>query len=68
MSERNGTRLLDAKEAGELLNVPPSWCLAQARKNRIPHVRLGRYVRFDANELDRWWRSRMRGPVREAKR
>lgn len=38
--------LLDAKEAGALLNVPASWVLAEARADRIPHVRLGRYVRF----------------------
>jgi Helix-turn-helix domain len=50
--------LLDATGAAELLAVPPSWVLAQARKDRIPHVRLGRYVRFDPNELVAWRRSR----------
>jgi len=54
--------LLDAKQAGELLNVPASWCLAEARAERIPHVRLGRYVRFDRDELVAWWRARTRGP------
>ena len=56
--------LLDAKEAGALLNVPASWVLAEARADRIPHVRLGRYVRFDAAELQIWWHSRRRGPWR----
>ena len=46
--------LLDADEAGELLNVPPSWVLAEARANRIPHHRLGRYVRFKRDELEQW--------------
>jgi excisionase family DNA binding protein len=55
---------LDAKGAGELLNVPPSWIMAEARANRIPHVKLGRYVRFDADDLEQWWRARRRGPVR----
>jgi len=54
--------LLDADAAGELLAVPASWLLAQARRDAVPHVRLGRYVRFDAGELEAWWRSRMRGP------
>jgi excisionase family DNA binding protein len=63
MSERPGA-LLDARQAGELLNVPPSWVLAEARADRIPHVRLGRYVRFDARELAGWWRARARGPAR----
>jgi excisionase family DNA binding protein len=56
--------LLDAAEAGRLLSVPASWVLAEARANRIPHVRLGRYVRFSADELEAWWRARMRGPWR----
>jgi hypothetical protein len=38
--------------------------LAEARADRIPHVRLGRYVRFDAGELQAWWLSRRRGPWR----
>ncbi|MFZ2113112.1 MAG: helix-turn-helix domain-containing protein [Solirubrobacteraceae bacterium] len=56
--------LLDATEAGRLLSVPASWLLAEARANRIPHVRLGRYVRFSADDLEEWWRARMRGPWR----
>ena len=56
------TPLLDAEQAGQLLNVPASWVLAQARADRIPHVRFGRYVRFDAVELEAWWQARMQGP------
>jgi excisionase family DNA binding protein len=55
--------LLDARAAGELLDVPASWILAQARADRIPHVRLGRYVRFEADELEAWLHFRTRGPV-----
>lgn len=56
--------LLDATAAGALLGVPATWILAEARADRIPHVRLGRYVRFDADELAAWWRARARGPWR----
>lgn len=56
--------LIDAEAAGALLGVPRSWVLAEARAERIPHVRLGRYVRFEAAELEAWWRSRRRGPWR----
>jgi excisionase family DNA binding protein len=56
--------LLDAKGAATLLNVPATWVLAEARADRIPHVRLGRYVRFDAAELNVWWQGRRRGPWR----
>ena len=55
--------LLDAKGAARLLNVPGSWVLAEARAERIPHYRLGKSVRFDAAELETWWRTtRRRGP------
>src|SRR4051812_44904338 len=54
--------LLDAQQAAALLGVPPNWLLAQARADRVPHVRLGRYVRFDADKLGRWADGRMRGP------
>jgi excisionase family DNA binding protein len=54
--------LLDAKEAAELLHVPASWVLTEARHERIPHVRLGRYVRFDAAELAAWRDGRSAGP------
>ncbi len=48
--------LLDAEQAAKLLGVPPSWLLAQARKHRVPHHRLGHYVRFDPDELIQWVR------------
>lgn len=41
------TPLIDARAAGELLGVPHTWLLAQARAGRIPHHRLGHYVRFN---------------------
>jgi excisionase family DNA binding protein len=59
------SRLIDAREAAALLNVPDTWILAEARASRIPHVRLGRYVRFDSAVLRAWWRSRARGPWTE---
>lgn len=54
--------LLDAKAAAAQLGVPASWVLAEARADRIPHVRLGKYVRFEAHELETWWQTRARGP------
>lgn len=57
--------LLDANQAGALLNVLPSWILAEARADRIPHVRLGRYVRFDADDLTTWMHARKQGPIRK---
>jgi excisionase family DNA binding protein len=54
--------LLKPEAAADLLGVPKSWVMAEARADRIPHVKLGRYVRFDAGELEDWWKGRARGP------
>jgi excisionase family DNA binding protein len=48
------TPLIDAKAAGELLGVPHTWLLAQARAGRIPHHRLGHYVRFNTEDMKQW--------------
>lgn len=58
--------LIDAKAAGELLSVPKSWVLAEARADRIPHLRLGRYVRFSEDALLEWCQARQRGPRRRS--
>lgn len=61
--------LLDADQAAAMLGLYGrdhrplrTWVLAEARANRIPHVRLGRYVRFDEDELAAWAAQRCRGP------
>jgi excisionase family DNA binding protein len=54
--------LLDARAAGRLLGVPHTWLLTQARAGRIPHHRLGHYVRFDAEDLARWLKETRAGP------
>jgi excisionase family DNA binding protein len=46
--------LVDANGAAKLLGVPPSWLLAQARDRKVPHHKLGHYVRFDLDELIGW--------------
>ena len=47
-------RLLDAAEVADRLGVPESWVRESARSGAIPHVRLGRYVRFDAADVEGW--------------
>ena len=54
--------LLDAAGAARLLSVPESWVRAEARADRIPHVQLGRYVRFSRSDLIAWRDERVRGP------
>jgi excisionase family DNA binding protein len=46
--------LLTAEEVAALLRVTPAWVYAQTRRKRIPHLRLGRYVRYRREALDAW--------------
>jgi excisionase family DNA binding protein len=43
--------LLTAEELAEKLKVPLSWVYEQSRQNNIPTHRLGRYIRFDLQEV-----------------
>jgi excisionase family DNA binding protein len=57
-----GGRLLTAKEVGELLQLNASWVLDAARRNAIPHIRLGRYVRSRRMDIETWLLDQRRGP------
>lgn len=46
--------LLTAEQIAERLGVPAKWPLQQARAGNMPHVKLGRYVRFDQADVDAW--------------
>jgi excisionase family DNA binding protein len=53
--------LLTADQVADLLGMGTDWIYAQVRANQIPHVRLGRYVRFRAESIDQWIRDLERG-------
>lgn len=46
--------LLTADDVAALLRVTPAWVYAETRRRRIPHIRLGRYVRFRRSALEGW--------------
>lgn len=46
--------VLTAEEVADMLRVTPAWVYAESRRHRIPHIRLGRYVRFRRGALLRW--------------
>ena len=56
--------VLTPKELAARWRVPESWVRDQSRSRRcadvIPHVRLGRYIRYSwgSPELNDWWRRR----------
>lgn len=55
-------RLLSAHEVAEWLGVKPGWVLAEARANRIPHLYIGRYPRFEKARIKSWFAELRRGP------
>ena len=61
-------RLLEAGEVAELLNVPVSWVREQTRRpdgEAIPHLRLGRYVRFEREVVLAWLETQRAGSWRK---
>ncbi len=39
------------------------WIYAEARADRIPHIKLGRYTRFRREAIEDWIRERERGKI-----
>jgi excisionase family DNA binding protein len=62
VSDTAGDRLLLAGEVAELLQVSPAWVYAETRADRIPHLRLGRYVRYRRSAIDAWLLASERPP------
>ena len=55
------TTKLELKTVNELagaLKVPKSWIYDKTRKNEIPMIRVGKYLRFDMNEVLEWLKNR----------
>ena len=46
--------LIGIKEMALKLSVPPSWIYHRTRRNEIPHYKIGKYVRFDEDEVMKW--------------
>lgn len=54
--------LLTADEVAELMRVTRGWVYAETRRNAMPHLRLGRYVRYRRSTIEAWMTSIERGP------
>jgi excisionase family DNA binding protein len=54
-------RLLTASEVAELVGVSTRWIEDAARRDSIPHVRLGRFVRFRRESVLEWIARQERG-------
>ena len=45
------TELLTAEELAKVLKVSSTWVYEQSRLGNLPTHRIGRYIRFDLNEV-----------------
>ena len=46
--------LIGINEMAEKLDVPISWLYSRTRTNDIPHLKLGKYVKFDESKVWEW--------------
>ena len=56
-------RLVGVKEMAETLSVVPSWIYSRTRikgDGQIPHIRCGKYVRFEIDAVLNWLKRKER--------
>lgn len=49
--------LLTIDQLAETLQVPRSWIYEKARTNKIPFIKIGKYLRFSEEAIQEWIRS-----------
>jgi excisionase family DNA binding protein len=62
--EENMPKLLNIEELSQRLGVSRSFIYDRTRKNgpeKIPHFKLGKYVRFDPDQIEIWLTDREKG-------
>lgn len=59
--EKTDDRLLNAAEVAELLSVSERWVRDHSRSRQLPHVQLGRHVRYDRADVLEWVESAKQG-------
>ena len=60
MTKEKESKLLTVQQLSQLLNVPESWIYERTRQGQkaIPFIKLGAYVRFDAEEVINFFKLR----------
>lgn len=51
---KEAPHLMTVPELAHTLAVPESWVYARTAAEDIPHVHVGRYVRFNINAVMKW--------------
>jgi excisionase family DNA binding protein len=55
------SRLLEAEDVANYLGMRTDWVYREVRAGRLPHIRLGRAVRFRRESIELWLETRERG-------
>jgi excisionase family DNA binding protein len=58
-------RLLTAAEVAEYLSVPVTWVRSETRAERMPHVKLGKYRRYERDAVLDWLATQRAGQWRK---
>ncbi len=58
-------RLLEAAEVAERLCVPVTWVRAETRAGRLPHLKIGRYRRYQWDAVVAWLETQRAGQWRK---
>ena len=53
--------LLEADDVARYLGMRTDWVYREVRAGRLPHIRLGRAVRFRRDSIEAWLAARERG-------
>ncbi len=61
MRFESASRLLEVEDVANILGMRTDWAYREVRAGRLPHIRLGRAVRFRRESIEAWIQSRERG-------
>ena len=54
--------LTDVHGLHQRIGPPPSYWYSLAESGKIPHFKIGKYLRFRVSEVEAWIESQRRGP------
>jgi excisionase family DNA binding protein len=52
---------VDIKDVEKFTGLPRSWIYAKAAAGEIPHLKVGKYLRFRLTEVEAWLAQHQRG-------
>ena len=55
-------RLIGIKEVSDLTGLPRSWLYLATSTGTIPHLKIGKYLKFRLSEIEAWLDLHRRGP------